>query len=563
MVVANGLVLDVDIVAHPPAEYAEIAAVLAEGIARAEDTTGRSPEIVETRHREVAVPLQSLLAPRGIRVVDESSLKELDDALSALEANVLTADAEPNGLGPSPSAAHRWAGWGWPSDLVGEFFRAAAAFYCAAPWRTIGDDEILTVATAAGRAWHTSVLGNAEETFGLALYGNKLDLEDLLSGDELAFAQLSRSRGPVLSLTFNRFDELPRGMHREIRGAKWEVAGPTAYPFLMAINTPGGGITLEQAGDLITVLGACERFIGAHESMLNDAARAGVVIKVPEWTDASTGAAVQYDGSWTEIPPLWTRPERLATSGAEGRGARPGVYLVLGDAREAQVADEQARLGRYRIWLARRGNRPPKPDAIARDVAVAFGLVMTVIEGGGLIPGLNEVDLRVFLYANYPLRARRNASHTRALASLGTFFEFLAESEGVVCPWAAAILADVDALTVRCEGAPRGDSTEAEREGFFMELSSDLHARVLQPIVSDGVGDAWSMPGAHAVNLMLSREWLRWRDEVIRGGETDPEAVVDALLVRRRVWDVTPHPALSGLTPLDWVRANTALVDDL
>jgi hypothetical protein len=175
---------------------------------------------------------------------------------------------------------------------------------------------------------------------------------------------------------------------------------------------------------------------------------------------------------------------------------------------------------------------------------------------------LNELDLRVFLYATYPDMARRKANHARAIAPLGAFFEFLAESERIVCPWAAEILADVDALKVRCDEIPRGHSDGPELDDFFAELSADLQSRALQAVASGTESEAlWSMPEAQVAMVILSREWLRWRDDLIRGGETDPDAVIDALIARRREWEVTPHADLGGLTPAEFVRRSANYVD--
>ncbi len=52
----------------------------------------------------------------------------------------------------------------------------------------------------------------------------------------------------------------------------------------------------------------------------------------------------------------------------------------------------------------------------------------------------------------------------------------------------------------------------------------------------------------------LQRRWLLWRDEVIRSGVREPEAVRAALIPRQREWEKTPRPELKGKTPLQAIK---------
>ena len=51
----------------------------------------------------------------------------------------------------------------------------------------------------------------------------------------------------------------------------------------------------------------------------------------------------------------------------------------------------------------------------------------------------------------------------------------------------------------------------------------------------------------------LQRQWLVWRDEVIRSGITMPETVREVLQGRRLEWERRPQAALQGKSPADVV----------
>ena len=50
----------------------------------------------------------------------------------------------------------------------------------------------------------------------------------------------------------------------------------------------------------------------------------------------------------------------------------------------------------------------------------------------------------------------------------------------------------------------------------------------------------------HGLWLELGREWMRWRDEMILRGTTDPELVRELLLERESAWERQPRANLGG-----------------
>ncbi|MGH7653675.1 MAG: DUF7309 domain-containing protein [Gemmatimonadaceae bacterium] len=172
-------------------------------------------------------------------------------------------------------------------------FAAAAEYYRTAPWVNIENDDILQCTVANGGTWSASVMGNAQELFGLALYADEDDLFRTLDADPLNPGEAMRELGgPILSLSFDPRNELSGAMRREVRDAKWEVAGPAAYPVIVAINTIGGGIAARDMDDLIAILGPISRFAKAKEKQLSGAVAARLPIR---WRDKTGGVSIVFD----------------------------------------------------------------------------------------------------------------------------------------------------------------------------------------------------------------------------------------------------------------------------
>lgn len=292
LVMCDGLIIHGDVVAHPPNDAPGVAAEIAAAIQAGADATKRRPGTVEVRHSDVAIALGAILQAShlagnvpAVRVA--ARMPDMDDAMASFDESVA---GRPAGEGPRPRVSHpdTWAGWKLPRDQIARLFTSAARYFQAAPWKLLVNDDMLRVAVPGGATWSAIVMGNANELFGLALYADHGDLLAALNADspEEAIAEL---QGAVLSLSFGPKDDLSPRTRKEILLARWNVAGPTAYPDLMAINTLAGGVTERQMDDLIAALGAICRFATAHAARLRDTFDEPTIIT---WTDEESGVEV-------------------------------------------------------------------------------------------------------------------------------------------------------------------------------------------------------------------------------------------------------------------------------
>lgn len=175
------------------------------------------------------------------------------------------------------------------------------------------------------------------------------------------------------------------------------------------------------------------------------------------------------------------------------------------------------------------------------------------------VRAVTEFDLRLFLYEWYPRKVYD--ARTRALAaptSLRRFFTFLAEDEGVVCPWADPVLRDKDAFELRLDTFPGGHWWDEAVGDWRAGAYADLDARAFLPADAMAGGSSWGDtmgPDEASLHHELQRRWLLRRDDVILAGATTPDAVRTELRRRQHAWESSPHPAFRGKTPVQVVKA--------
>jgi hypothetical protein len=548
LVTAGGFVVGSDVLERPSPEPDEMARDLFRGLERVRSSLEASPEEVVVRFADLVEPLSALLPGSGVSVTHRSSLPGLDEAAASF-------DRQLGGSGDRlrVSSPDLWAGWGLSEEWIRETFEAAAELYRQQPWDYLTDRDLLDVSVPEVGEWTVSVMGAGKETWGVSFYERE---EDLLALDLLAGDVPERQEGRTLTLLYVRHDEISPAMRREIRKAGWEVAGPTAYPRVLTIGTPAGGLTRADARVIAEGIAAIARFTR----------ELGEDLEMPEervvWSDETTGISIVLDpfegGDW-EARVLWSGPERLSPGDARGPGADPeAVLATFGDGgvelerlRELSAKEREV-VERFGAWLAGRFAE----STVEKHTANAEELVYFVTEDRGVpVRAIHESDLREFVHDWYPRETALPKHFVKSLpVSLERFFDFLAREEGIECPWAEDVLGERDAIARRLEERPESgwwDPEVADRRGI---LWGDLEARVMSPATELGESEEWGVTmGLEESRLQreLERRWLLWRDEAIRSGEDEPEAVRAICARRQHEWECRPHERLGGRTPLE------------
>jgi hypothetical protein len=255
-------------------------------------------------------------------------------------------------------------------------------------------------------------------------------------------------------------------------------------------------------------------------------------------------------------PSLWPVSWRLYPGGARraaaGEGRGPKVLRMTGEGDAVVERFHAAQLKRGRL-----------PDKIERDRRAARQFIDFLgTEQGARPAGVNEYDLRVFLFDYYPRLLRTTERDALKLqVSLRRFFKFLAAEEDICCDWAEPLLRE-RAIYLKlwrsCPGPNRFEEAVLEWQD---DLRTDLDLRVMvYEDMTEECDWSWLPRGDELPRLKreLSRRWLAWRDEVIRGGTIHRDAAREVLVKRQEKWETTPHPGYGGRMPVEVVEQELA-----
>ena len=545
-------VLSMELLAHPPSTADEAAQLVVDAIAAQISRGSMPPSRVTVRHNEIGDALASRLRPTGEICVNAAiSLPYLDEFLAGLRGHATGLTGSIGAL----SHPETWAAWDIPRDILETLFESAASFYAAAPWTLIGGDDPLEVTTPRGATWFASVLGAEGEVFGLSLFESIADFDALLETDN-ALDAFAKQRHAVIALNFDPRAELPKPMRSELARSRLRIAGPGAYPSLWTRNTIGGGISRPQVDDLIASLGAIASLITSGDgaaSLVDALADWG---RPFTWRDPSSGTLIQSDGFGGELPPLWAPPSRLATALPEGERADP-LAVSSEESGVRELEQDAQLLARYAT-----ANRQGGATARRAERDVSFALMFTqAMHLSQAVPlrAVTEYDFRIFLYDLFPRVVSATLGDMRDLrSSLRRFLAYLATEEGISYPWAKALLRDRAAFEIRWDTSPHESLDHGALLEWMAEFMTDLHARVMIPDFGMGMvgnGGPNMKPRELALLADLQRQWLVWRDEVIRSGITTPVTVREVLQGRRLEWERRPQTALQGKSPADVVRS--------
>jgi hypothetical protein len=267
-----------------------VAHVLERAVAATAQDTGFYPETIRVRQAAVAEALAPLLAPRQVRVETDET-----EHLAAVAGEMIEAVTGVH-LWPPVCRPDTWGAWDLPPALIKDVFAAAAEFYRHAPWRVLSNLQAPRALLPSGHSWTCCVLGEARQEFGLALYENASDMFDVVAFAPETDQPFAGIRGRLLSLTFNSGELAGEDAVREARLGRWDVAGPAAYPQLITVNTPGGGVTPEEIREVIILLDAVPRFARANRRSLRREQQTGLPTKPIDWRDESSGIVFRYAG---------------------------------------------------------------------------------------------------------------------------------------------------------------------------------------------------------------------------------------------------------------------------
>ncbi|MFC1529646.1 DUF6930 domain-containing protein [Gemmatimonadota bacterium] len=250
MITGDGYVLDVSVEVAPSPEPEQVSDQLEQGLRRVAEHVGHWPQSVVIRHGEVAEHLGPRLAYLGVEVLHSPILPDIEEATSSLRSH-MGDDRHPQiHYGPL-----RWRGWHRPDAWITDFFHAAARFHTSEPWLILPPNTLLEAEVTSGRTWYVHLANGGDKegemALVLSLFTNYSDAEQIgMNPDEKDL--IFEGRGLVV--LFHACEQLRPETVKEIETAGWPVASPEAWPTLLMINTPAGGLTARDSHDLLAIL---------------------------------------------------------------------------------------------------------------------------------------------------------------------------------------------------------------------------------------------------------------------------------------------------------------------
>jgi tetratricopeptide (TPR) repeat protein len=175
-------------------------------------------------YRAISPDLQAI----GIEARHRSSSSLVDEIIESLEEEMRDGRPEVPGLLSQRKLTPK---------VVGEFFKAAADFYRAAPWVELSNEDPLAVRVGdQKKPYYATVMGQGGVEYGLALYR---DWEGMLGFYQPQDGPRDLNRmGEIHSLLFNEVTGVPFADLEGIERYGWEIADPQAYPMPIIFVPP-------------------------------------------------------------------------------------------------------------------------------------------------------------------------------------------------------------------------------------------------------------------------------------------------------------------------------------
>ena len=567
LVAADDVLLYAHLLTNPPAEPDAFAELLHGALASAERSTGLTPAGVVVRNRKVAAALSGRLEQRGIVVAACELPHVMGRVARAYDTALSGSSHETPDVAPPPT----WGAWGLDHRRVGRLFRVAQAFHTCEPLRQIIQGHTLDISTARGSRWHAALLGTPDQNTGVVLCKTVLDLIQgfKTKGAEQYHAVMHGLGAPTnvipnsfstpsLWLSLEPEASLPLPMQFEVAHRRWPVS-PGAYPRLLAMNTPGNGVSMDDLNDLIDVLEAVPRFVSARRTMIARTVEFGGTLA---WTDTITGLKVQFAGGDLVAAEMTAnmRAESRGVIGPHESGARPGVRYAAGDDLAACATIERKIVAQFVEWAQHHDEGPHVSETEAeRHGRFALLLVDYMVFGARApLAAITEVDLRRFLHGEWPRKTDSFIETAELVESLSLFFRYLPFHDLYCWIWPEEILDDTRRLARRCIMYAQLSDTPDRLAAWKLELEEELEKVWLTPRrqLSNG-GVNWreaNGPLGRELWHELSRLWLKWYDEIVGTDATTVRSFLNLFEACQAQWERAPKAAYGGLSPAQIVE---------
>jgi hypothetical protein len=137
---------------------------------------------------------------------------------------------------------------GVTAAMLADFYAAAADYFRAAPWRHLDDSQPIAICCPPeADPVYLVVMGNAEETFGLAMYD---DYQDLVATYSEVPPELMPAGSRWVSVMYDYPHYIPFAELDTINAHRWPIVADNAYPLLVALLPGESDVELPTAAEI-------------------------------------------------------------------------------------------------------------------------------------------------------------------------------------------------------------------------------------------------------------------------------------------------------------------------
>lgn len=284
-----------------------------------------------------------------------------------------------------------------------------------------GDEIISVTIEALGlRDAAMSVIGQMGQSLGFILFSGLADFEAYLEGAEAAERGEVPEMPPHFALNFERGAELSGALRKEIAEHGWEVAGASAYPWLIAIDEDlvARPPTAEELTIAEAISLALPSLVAEETSLLAAWSEGTAFVRTSRVTTHAGDFEITLRAPYAEEAPNWRPPYDLLTDLAElGKDGEE----IDGEARR-ELEDE----------LVQRFIASPEAKALTEVGSCHFVMDFAADYFGTTIANLLPAQLREIVFDVIPRKVSIDAPKARWIIEENrAFFAFLKRELGL------------------------------------------------------------------------------------------------------------------------------------
>ncbi len=336
----------------------------------------RNPDRLRVGTEAAAAEVRAVVGPETEVVVGDTP--ELEAVAAAMQEHALQYFGPPGRMGEHEfrdfTSGSYLQGGLVPPEAIAELFRAARILSAMAPWKSIGDQQVMRLDIPAldVRGAVISIIGREDPQAGFVIFPDKEGLEAMLQKFDDNDGDMSAPETSMLSLMFMRLGELPEPSRQEIKRFGWSDK-QARYPWVELRERDGSLVPVDRRN--IAIVTAVAWTLGTFCAE-NEAAVTGSSFEpVSMGIETADVATVRYTLPYESYDEFESEPDRERRRRPPPRGRLRQTAPFQNAMREEAATSPAAGLD-GRSWRAYREGGPQRAVSLwqrAQVQALSFG----------------------------------------------------------------------------------------------------------------------------------------------------------------------------------------------